>query len=335
MKILKWVLYIVLGLVVLVLAVASVLPKSLRIVSETEINLPVNRVFYSLATFTDRASWDPWVEKDSTTQLSIENREGYTGTKYSWTSKKSGSGMMMIDSLVDGKNIYMSLQFTGMDQKALVWHDMSFADGKTKLTWGFEQKAQFPVGRIIMALMKGSLQKDYDKGLANLKKHLEEHGVKVSRLSEILVEEIPGFYAVAIEGRGTMQDLSSRMGELVGILMNSIQEGGLEVTGTLYNHYKSFDQATGISVFDVGIPVAKPGKVKPPARMVKVESFRALEAIHTGPYNEFGISYGKFMKHISENQVPVNMEAWEFYLSDPAVVTDDMQWKTLIAFPLR
>lgn len=335
MKIVRWIFFTFLGLVALILIVALFLPKSVKILSETEINLPAKKVFYSMATFTGRGSWDPWVEEDTTVKISIASVDGYVGSRYSWTGEKSGSGEMVIDSVVVNHHLSLTLSFEGMTQKPRVWHDFYDRGDKTLVSWGFYQDASYPAGRIFMAIMKGKLQADYDRGLANLKSYLEENGVNMSSLSQILVEQVPSFYAFVAEGKSRMDEISSKMPGLYALVASSIKSQGIEITGPPFTRYIYFDSSTGISDFAVGFPVNKPGKSTREVKAVFVPEFSALEAIHTGPYTEFGDSYEIFMKHIKEQKLNVNMETWEFFLSDPMKERDEMKWKTLIVFPLK
>jgi len=335
MKILRKLLFGLLGLVLLFLVVALFAPKYLEIVSETEINLPVNKVFYSQLNFIDRGKWDPWISKDTTTKTSITLSEDGVGSVYSWTSEKMGSGKMVVDSVVTNQHIALTLSFAGMNQSSKVWNDFSEKDGKTLLKWGFYQDATYPVGRIFMLLMKGKLQSDYDQGLANLKKYLEENGVKMSSLSGITTDEISGFTAITISDTGTMEKVSARTPEMFGTLLSVVQSQGLEVAGYLFSHYSNYDEATGKSDFEVGIPVKKAGKTVEGVKVITVAGFRGLKAIHTGPYEELSNSYEQLMSHIATNNVPAINEAWEFYLTDPEMETDPTKWKTLIVFPMK
>lgn len=326
---------ILLGLAVLILVVALFLPKKVKIISETEINLPLNKVYYSLVTFTDRSSWDPWITQDSTIDISVTLKEGHIGSKYSWTSEKMGSGEMVIDSVMRNSHIYCTLSFAGMSQKPLVWYDLSENAGKANVLWGFSEDASYPAGRIFMSLMKSRIKADYDLGLANLKKHLEEHGVKMSKLSEFVIEEIPGFTALVIPGRGTMDELSTMMGEMFGTVMAATQAQGLQVSGAPFVHYLNYDEATGISDFEAGVPVMKAGKSRDGVKKLNVSAFTALKVTHTGPYQELGDTYNKIMKHIEEQKIDALGEAWEIYLTDPMQEPDEMKWQTVIAFPLK
>lgn len=334
MKILKSVLLVIIGLALLVMLIALFLPGKLKIVSQKEINLPVNKVYYSLSTFADHGKWDPWLEKDSTAKIVITLSDGTVGSKYSWTSKKSGAGEMVIDSVVPGKHIALTLAFEGMNQKAYVWNDLTDNNGKTIVTWGFQQKASFPVGRIFMALIKGKLRKDYDRGLSNLKRLLESEGVRMSSLTGIVEKEVPGFDAMVASGKGSMEEISMKLGGLFGQAMAAVQEQKLQISGAPFSRYMNYDPQTQITEFEAGFPVVKAGKSKGDVKAVTVKSFTAIQAMHTGPYDEFDISYGDLMKYIQGNNISIAPESWEFYLTDPQTVNDPLKWQTIIALPL-
>jgi len=335
MKVLKSFLLILIGLVALILVIALFLPKEVKIVSETEINLPVNKVFYSLATFSDHASWDPWIGDDSTVQTEITRVDGYVGTKYSWKGEKTGSGELVIDSLTLNKYLYFTLSIGEMSQKPLVWNDLEEKDGKTLLKWGFSQDASYPAGRIFMAIMKNKLVSDYNRGLANLKSLLEEKGVMMSSLTDMAIKDIPGFAALVVPGRASMAELDSMLPSIFGNILKISGEEGLEISGLPFVHYLGYDEATDMSDFEAGYPVNKTGKAKPGIKSIIVPTFSALTALHKGPYDELDNSYGIMMQYITEQNITAANEAWEFYQTDPELVPDEMEWRTVIAFPLK
>ncbi len=335
MKVLRWILLTLLGLVAFILIIALFLPKEVKIISETEINLPVNKVFYSQATFYDRGEWDPWVREDTSVIINITNVQAYVGSEYSWTSGNSGAGKIVIDSIVSNEYISYTLSFEGMKQTPKVWNQFIDRDGKTFLTWGFSQHASYPAGRIFMFFMKGKLQSDYDRGLSNLKILLEEKGVQMSSLSEIVIKDIPEFNAMLAKGQATMDQLSLKMDELLLLVLAEIQQQELEIKGVSFHHFLNFDKETGNSIFEVGFPVSKSGRSTDQVKASRIKGFSALQALHTGPYSEVGISYTKIMKYISENNINASMDAWEFYLLGPETDPDESKWRTLIVFPLK
>lgn len=334
MKVVRWIFFIILGIASLIMVVSAFLPKEVRILVSTEINLPAYKVYHSLVNFSDYEKWNPWLSKDSTAKMDITRTDGIIGSSYTWTSENSGSGKMVLDSVVANKQIWFTLSFDGMNQSPLVWHELSEQDGKTNLGWGFYQEASYPVGRIFMALMKGKLTADYELGLANLKALLEEKGVRMSTLTEIGIEEFPGTPAVVITGKGSLEEIIARQTEIYTTLMAEIQKQGLELAGVPFIHYWNYDPATELSEFEAGFPVKKTGKAIPGAKNVIIPSFKALRATHNGPYDELDDSYGQIMNYIADNNIRTNMEAWEIYITDPEVEKDEMKFVTIIAFPV-
>ncbi|MCB8994666.1 MAG: GyrI-like domain-containing protein [Bacteroidales bacterium] len=334
MKFVRWFMFILIGLALLILITALFLPKSLNFVAYTEINAPVKKVYYSLSHFTDRQSWDPWLKQDSTVKMEIQLNENVLGSKYSWTSIHSSGGEMVIDTAILNEHLAFSLGFDGMSKKARVWNDFSEIDGKTKLSWGFYQDASYPVGRIFMALIKGRLEKDYRQGLENFKNLVEEKGVKMSYLSEPIVQEMPGFEAIIISGKANLSEMNTLIYKLFGSLLNEIDAQDLTIEGTMFTHFLNYDPNSNISEFEIGVPVSKAGKGNLDLKFKTFPSFMALKVTHTGPYDELPDSYKEIMEYAEKNNIQLTANSWEFYLSDPKTLKDESKWQTLLAFPL-
>jgi len=336
MKILKKILYTLLGLIALILIVSLFLPGKLKVISEADVNLPVSKVFYSLASFNNHSKWDPWIVKDTTSVITVMPVQGYLGSKYSWTGKDSGAGEMVIDSVVKNKYISLSLSFVGIKQKAKVWYELTpLENNRTRVSWGFLQDATYPVGRIFIAFFKPSLQKEYNKGINNLKRMLEIDGVSMSTLSEITVGDIQQFDAMIVSGRGIVEETSIKLAKMYSRIFSAIRDQGLEVSGNPFIHNLNYDKETGVSDFEVGVPVKKAGKPSGDVKPQIYKSFKAVKAVHTGPYDEFMNSYNSMLKYISRENISIKGEGWEFYLTDTQMEADELKWQTLIAFPLK
>jgi len=84
-----------------------------------------------------------------------------------------------------------------------------------------------------------------------------------------------------------------------------------------------------------GIPVAGKGKNAGDVVAKQYLETPVAQAMHTGPYEEFVRSYTILMEYIQSNEINVNMEAFEFYHTDPIMEPNVTRWQTLIAFPLK
>ena len=189
--------------------------------------------------------------------------------------------------------------------------------------------------RLMMNLFRGSLRKDFERGLAGLKRYLEENPPRLSSLGEIQTGTIGPMYAMVVGASGTMEQFGEQMSQLFPMLAAEVERQGLQMSGVPFCHYLSYDQGTGISRYLCGIPVAAPGRNSGEFKARNYPGIKVVKAVHTGPYEGFIDSYGILMDYITDNEIPVTMEAYEFYLSDPMEDPIQTRWKTLIAMPLK
>jgi effector-binding domain-containing protein len=335
MKILKWLLFILLILAAFVLIVPLFLPSTVRVSAGTEIALSPEQVFHNVASYTDRTAWDPWLQTDPEAEVDIVSKPGYIGSEYTWNGRKIKTGRMVVDSVVYGRYIASGIYFGKDPNPARVEWNLENTGAGTGVTWQFTAGTSWPLERLMMNLFKGPMKQDLEKGLSGLKKYLEEHPPQLSSLGEIQTGTIGPMYAMVIGASGTMDQFGEQMSRLFPKLAAEVERQGLQMSGVPFSHYLSYNRETGVSRYLCGIPVASPGKNSGEFRARAYPEIKVLKAIHTGPYEGFIDSYGTLMDYIAENEIPVTMEAFEFYLTDPLQDPVQTRWKTLLAMPLK
>ena len=335
MKILKWLLYIVLVLAALVLIVPLFLPSTVQVSAEQDVEVSPEQAFHNLASYTDRNAWDPWLEAEPEAEFAIRSEPGYAGSEFTWDGKKIKSGRIVVDSVVFGKTIASLIYFGKVTSPDRVEWDLEKTETGTHLRWIFTAKAAYPVERLMYSLFKGGLQKDLQKGLDNLKTYLEENPPSLSSLGKIEQGKVGPMYALVTGASGTMDQFGEQMSELFPKLAAEVGKQGLEISGPPFCDYLSYDEKTGIARYLCGIPVATPGKNAGDVRVRSYREIPVIQAVHTGPYEDLADSYNALMEYIDSNGIEVTMEAFEFYLTDPATEPMVTQWQTLIAMPLK
>lgn len=335
MKVLKWIIYIVIVLAAILLIIPLFLPAVVEVTAETEVEATPEQVFHNLASYTDRDQWDPWVEMDSTNEVTIVTQVDYVGSTYEWQGEYLGKGNMIVDSVHFGKYIASSIFFREDADPSLVEWNFDPAENGTKIEWKFTSNGGYPIERIFVNLMVGGMRKSLEKGLENLKEYLEENPPKLSKLGPIEKATLPPMYAMVAGATGTMDDYPVQMADLFGKLTAELEKQGLQMAGAPFSHYLTFDEETGLSDYLCGIPVATPGRDADGIEARSYGEMSVVQAMHSGPYEEFAASYERMMGYIFENGIEVNMEAIEFYLTDPAMEPNLTKWQTLIAMPIR
>jgi len=173
MKALKIVGIILLVVVLALVAIGLVTPKSYDIKRDIVINASNEVVFNNVSHYAEFPKWSPWQELDPNMKTNLEGTDGTVGAKYSWEGNdKVGSGSMTITKLEPGKTVEHNLEFLKpFKSSSYTYVTVEPADGGQKVTWGMKGENGF-VSRIFMTLMGGMdkmVGADYEKGLKKMK----------------------------------------------------------------------------------------------------------------------------------------------------------------------
>jgi len=187
--------------------------------------------------------------------------------------------------------------------------------------------------------------KDYEEGLANLKK-LVEAQAKAETAGALAVQgaaappDIPmaaaadptkGPEVVNVEARSVILTrsqakaadaaaISAALGAAYQKLLNYAQAHNLEVAGAPLA-ITIAHEADGDWVFDAAMPLAEaPADTPPEADGVKVATTyvgRVVKITHKGGYNTLSPSYARIHAYAKEQGLKEKQIAWEEYVSDP------------------
>jgi uncharacterized protein YndB with AHSA1/START domain len=169
-----WVFYILLGLFLVFVAGGFVLPDKAHVTRSTVIDAPPEKIFAVVSDLRRSKDWSPWFALDPQMTVTFEGEGAGVGQKMSWSSQKPdvGSGSQQTVGLVDNKQVVAALDFGEMGQ-ATATVDLAPDGAGTRVDWALEMPLRNIIERwfgLIMDLMVGP---DFEKGLANLKAHVE------------------------------------------------------------------------------------------------------------------------------------------------------------------
>lgn len=175
MKIVRKIIFAVIGIVVLLLIVAAFLPSQYRVERSIEINRPDSLVYVKALNFHERRSWDPWIELDPEAQFTVNGPEGQPGWEWSWEGSKTGKGSLTLlkaeaNRLIHSRVVFIKPQGGESD----VFMRFTPTASGTMVDWSFEGKADYPFGRYLGMMMDKFVGADFERGLANLKRVCEQ-----------------------------------------------------------------------------------------------------------------------------------------------------------------
>lgn len=176
MKIAKWLLGIVAGLLIAILIVSLFMPTTLEVERTTTVNAPRADVFSTLTDLREFNRFSPWHGIDPDAKYTYKGPQTGIGATMSWQSEdpKVGNGWMRIADTSGMDKIDVDLGFDGFEGKSQSWYILRDVDGGTEVTWGYAGDISKPYFvRLLGPVIKSQLTGMYDDGLARLKSALE------------------------------------------------------------------------------------------------------------------------------------------------------------------
>lgn len=335
MKVLRVILIVFGILVAAILIVPIFAPATIVVKAEKEISLAPDQIFPVVASFEGRASWDPWVTQDSTTKVEINSVPGFVGSSYTWIGEKLGVGKMEVISVTENEYIESHLWFGDVEDWSLVEWTFVPTDEGCLVSWSFTEDTKYPFERLGMMFGSVFLKQSFELGLSNLKEVMESNPPAKYVLGPISIQTRPAYEAMLASANGTMDEIGMQLGELYGKIFAAISVQQLEVSGPAFVYYLDYDESTGSSNYQAGIPVKTRGKNEGDVVARHFPEMEVLQAVHTGPYELFEDSYAEIGVYIEEHAIEVDGSALEVYMVMAHNDPDPANWKTIIAFPLK
>lgn len=175
---LKWIALVVAVLVVVVLVLAASRPDSFRVQRTVRIQAPPEKVYALIEDFHLWPQWSPFEKLDPGMKRTFSGAAKGQGAVYAWAgNSKAGEGRMEIVETTPATRLVIALDFL-KPFKASNTAEFTLlpSDGGTEVTWAMYGPSPF-VTKIIHLFfsMDGMVGKDFEAGLANLKR-LSEQG---------------------------------------------------------------------------------------------------------------------------------------------------------------
>lgn len=172
MKILKYLLFIILGLIAIVFIAALILPKTFHAEGNTVINRPVADVYNYVKQIKTQEQYSFFFLQDPNIKTEYYGTDGTVGGGLKWKSKKMGDGEQKIAKLTENQRVDIDLYLMdGSEPNQSYYILESQGDNQTKVKIGVDGKTPIPFN--IMSACY-DMDKDFQETANNLKKVLEK-----------------------------------------------------------------------------------------------------------------------------------------------------------------
>ncbi len=171
MRLLKKMLYVLLGIFVFALLAAAIMPKKMNVESEIIINKPIVDVFNFVRMLENEKYYSIWVMRDPNLKISYIGTDGTIGAYSSWESELDdvGVGQQEIIAIEDNKRIDYELRFkVPYEATDTAYTLFEVVDSThTRVINGFRSKMPYPMN-LMMPIIKKMLKTDMDGNMYRL-----------------------------------------------------------------------------------------------------------------------------------------------------------------------
>ncbi len=161
-------------LVLLLVVVAFFLPRQYHIERSVVINAKPDAVLAQVAVLRSWKAWSAWHERDPNMKLAYSDQVSGVGAWSSWESKREGNGKMTIMDQSPVRVIY-HLEFPDNGFQSTGTMTVAAEAAGTRLVWtDAGDLGMNPMNRWFGLFLDKLIGKDFERGLANLKRLLEK-----------------------------------------------------------------------------------------------------------------------------------------------------------------
>ncbi len=322
------------GLLVLLVAVAFVLPGKFHVERSLVIKAGAEPVYNQVNTLKNWEKWSPWHEMDTTMALTYEGPEAGNGAKYSWVSNEMGTGSLTIADSKPSNYIRTAMDFGMMGISYAEYTFEPVTEG-TKVTWAMESDSKdmpwqwYVPSKYMNLFMDDMLGKDFEKGLNNLKTVVES---APAIAFEVVEKNIPAAQVLTLKATCTQEELPAKLAEIYGSISNEMKRSKLEFAGYPFAIYHKYDPQA--IEFEAGIPVNKPGKSIGKITAKEMKGGAVAMIAHYGKYEGTYNAHMFMDGWLTQNKKQVTNSPYEVYVTDPGVEKDPAKWLTEVYYPL-
>ncbi len=341
MRALKILLIILGSLALLVVILGLTGSDTYRYERSITIAAPADAVYGHVSSLGALDKWSPWNDLDPDMKKSIDGTDGTVGATAKWEGNEDvGKGEQRIDELVQGERVRTHLTFLepfASESDAL--YELA-ADGEgTKVTWAMVGDNGF-MSKLMCKFMDmdAMIGKDFEKGLARLKEQVESAEYAAAKLPayEITTVDRPAMLYVGKREVVKWADMKAFFGKHFGEGMAAIGKAGVAPAGAHTGVYFEWNEKDMTADMIAGIPVAADAKAKLKGLDVyETPASKALVIDYAGGYSNMMAAHGAMDEYMKANNLTMNMNVVEEYITDPMSEPDSTKWHTNIVYLVK
>jgi effector-binding domain-containing protein len=331
---LKKILIGIAAVIVLLLAVAFMLPSKIDVSKSISVNAPATYVYEEVNELRNWPRWSYWQLQDTSMQITYGAATSGANASYSWVGS-DGPGSLVFTENTPDKSIKFDLRFMEDGDAAKGWYTFEPEAEGTKLTSGFVfEHGLNPLSRWFgFLLIEPEMKKAFEYELTKIKELAETKPKFTVAISE---EDIASISYIGIKTTMSPKDqtaVSAQMAKSFTELIDALSKAKVEMVGHPFSMYPAYSEESMDMVCAVPVPLGT--KMVAKYKVESMQTGKAIKGIHKGDYATLEATHNEVMSYIKSKNLEFNGAPWESYLTDPFEVKDTTQWITEVYYPVK
>ena len=334
MKILKALLYALLGFIFIFLVANVFFPSTFSVEKNITISSSPSFVFHQVNSFKNWENWNPWLDDDPDMTFEYNTTEYGVGAIKNWKSEKSSNGKMEIYESSFVNYIKFKISIEGWNSFDGTFNFQPLENG-VLVSWKDQGELPFLM-KVMGPLLSKMIGQDLEKGLNNLKRYCES---LPAQSGEINMNEFSSKVELFTSDSCTYKDLTSTLEKSLQAVVSYCKSNNIKVESPPFVQYLVFPKHKGDDdkiVFKAGAFINQEVELfSNQIKQQKIKDSKTLECIHQEANSLVEQTHQKILYHAKSNNLSLTSPAYEFYQSNPLVTTKMEDRKTKVVYMLE
>lgn len=328
----------ILAILLVIICIGFVFPSTVSISRSASIKASSAQVYEVLTDLTTYNQWMTWNQKDPAMKVEWGAKTKGQGASYKWFSnhREVGNGELTISEVEPQKKVTTSMVFGESPDPSLASWTLHPANGGTEVQWNLTMNMGMnPIGRWFGKLMKGAMENDFDKGLAQLKEKMESGQLGVLAPTMTLEEgQVNAMkLLVVMDTAATMADIGPILQKAYGEMAALMKEQKIDFAAAPLAWYHT---TSAPYIIEAAIPVsAAPANTNGRIKLRSLPAAKAVIVRYYGPYEQDSAAYSKIADWMRSHGATALGKPYEHYVDDPTSKASMYETRTDIIQLLR
>ena len=326
MKKVKYVLYGIVALIVVLLISAIFLPKEYTLQVERDIDASKSVVFNLLSNFENRSQWDP-IAHQSNVILDANNEI------FAWSVGSSSVGKLKVQSAEKGSTIILEEYIETKEKVNLIHYSLTevIANGSTKAIVDYKGSASWPMNFFNMITKRNQGNKLVDE-LEHLEVIAKERQVdRIYNGYKIVEDIVKERNFITRRGEIATSSLQQFYVQNLGALFAKVQDAELQMDGMPSGLFYTKNMRSNSIDIAAGIPVTEEVNILG-AESQHIKTRTAIVVDYYGDYNNTIKAHTAINAYMADYFYVADTPIIEEYITDPLEEKDPNKWLTKITY---